>query len=74
MTKQQVAEAVEDRLVKRWKKRCLDAGAAPICLVAVTQTGINAGQPMVCLLEDLDTNIVADFLTAIAVELRKEVG
>jgi len=75
MSKRDITEAIDDRLEKRWRKRCHDESAVPICVVAIKQlAGHGAGTPMLCTLEDMDNALLADFLEGLARQLRQEAG
>lgn len=64
LTPEEIAAAIEDRLVQRWKSRCLEEEAAPICLIAIKQnkTRPGYGTPVVITTEDLPAEQLAALL------------
>lgn len=70
MPKEAIEAAIEERLCIRWKKRCLDSAAAPVCLIGIKQlAGPEFGVPVVCTLEDMPTKELADLLFGISRQL-----
>jgi hypothetical protein len=72
MHKEQIEAAIEDRLTVRWKKRCLDEMAAPVCVIAIKQLpGKDFGRTVVCTLEDMKDEELATLMAGVAHELMR---
>lgn len=73
MPKEAIEAAIKDRLEIRWKKRCLDEMAAPVCVIGIKQlAGPDFGVPVVCTLDDMPTKELADLLFGISRQLRTQ--
>jgi hypothetical protein len=63
MPKEQIELAIEDRLCRRWKERCLEENAAPVFILAIKQlAGPGYGRPVLVTTEDISDKMLADFL------------
>lgn len=71
MTKHSIRRAIEERLCFRWKNRCQSEDAAPVAVLAIKQLeGRDFGLPVLCTMEDMDKNMLADLLEGVAKQLR----
>ena len=72
MPKEQIEAAIEDRLTVRWKKRCQEESAAPVCVVAIKQLpGKDFGVPVICTMDDMPNEQLAALLRGVAHQLEK---
>jgi hypothetical protein len=71
MSREDIERAIEERLVQRWRQRCLDEMAAPVAVIALKQLdGPGFGVPVLCMLEDMDNEQLADLLLRLGHILR----
>jgi hypothetical protein len=72
MRKEQIEAAIRERLEQRWKQRCIQELAAPVCVIAIKQMpGPNFGVPVVCTMEDMPNHDLAELLFGLYMELRE---
>jgi hypothetical protein len=71
MTSDEIRAAIDDRLKLRWHKRLLDENAAPVCCIGIKQLqGPDWGVPVLCTLEEMPIDQLADLLLGISRFLR----
>lgn len=72
MPKEKIVEAIVERMTVRWFKLLVDEGAAPIAVIAIKQLpGKDFGTPVMCSLQDMDNDQLADLLLGISRRLRR---
>ena len=66
-----IIAAIDERLKDYWYKHCVEEAAAPVCVIAIKQlAGPAFGRSVVCMLEDMTNEDLAELRDRVAAELR----